>query len=132
MHIPPYGFEDTSYQHAGGEEGLTALCRRFYDAMDTEEPAAHIRAMHGEDLEPMVDRLCAFLCGWLGGPRLYNERYGNIAIPRFHQKFPIGPKERDAWLHCMQIAVDEQPWRDDFKLYIMQQLAVPAERCRTH
>ncbi len=86
--------------------------------------------MHGADLTPMVERLSAFLCGWLGGPRLYQERYGSISIPKFHSPFAIGAAERDAWLHCMQIAVDEQPWREDFKQYLMVQLAVPAERCR--
>lgn len=131
METPAYGHLDTSFQHAGGEAGLQKLCRRFYAAMDEEPCAKHIRAMHQEDLEPMADRLCAFLCGWLGGPRLYNERYGSIAIPRYHQKFPIGEAERDAWLHCMKIAVDEQDWREDFKAYIMRELAVPAERCRT-
>jgi len=132
MNTPPYGQQDTSYQHAGGEEGLQQLCRRFYEVMNEDKQAEGIRAMHHDDLEPMVDRLCAFLCGWLGGPRLYNERYGSIAIPRYHQKFSIGPEERDAWLYCMQIAVDEQDWRADFKTYIMKELAVPAERCRTY
>lgn len=132
MSTPAYGTEDTSYRHAGGEDGLRRLCQRFYEVMDSDPVAADIRAMHRGELEPMVDRLCAFLCGWLGGPRLYQERYGSIAIPRFHHRFPIGPAERDAWLHCMRIAVDEQPWRDDFKAYLMVQLAVPAERCRTH
>ena len=132
MSTPPYGFEDTSYQYADKEDGLNRLCRRFYEIMDSEQKAQSIRAMHGDELEPLADRLCAFLCGWLGGPPRYAERYGSISIPRFHQKFPIGPAERDAWLHCMKIAVDEQPWRDDFKVYLMAQFAIPAERCRSH
>lgn len=127
----PYGVADTSFQAAGGEAGITVLCRRFYQAMDSEPGAAGIRAMHQESLDPMVDRLAAFLCGWLGGPPRYKERYGNISIPRYHFKFPIGAAERDAWLQCMQIAVDEQPWASDFKAYLMEQLAIPAERCRT-
>ncbi len=131
MTIPRYGFEDTSYQYAGGEDGLLKLCKRFYAVMDSDKQARDIRAMHHDDLDDMVQRLCAFLCGWLGGPRRYNERYGNISIPRYHQKFSIGEAERDAWLHCMKIAVDEQAWREDFKAYLMVQFARPAEACRT-
>ena len=47
-----------------------------------------------------------------------------------HQRFPIGEAERDAWLACMQLAVDEQPWEDEFKTYFMRAIAVPAERVR--
>ncbi|MGH7180399.1 MAG: hypothetical protein ACREJN_00290 [Nitrospiraceae bacterium] len=39
-----------------------------------------------------------FLCGWLGGPKLFSEHYGPISIPGFHKQFPIGIDERDAKL----------------------------------
>lgn len=126
----PYGFQDTSFRAAGGEAGIHRLVNRFYDVMDTLPEAKKIREMHKEDLSESRERLALFLCGWLGGPRLYQEKYGPIAIPMFHLAFPIGPAERDAWLQCMQIAVDEQPYEPSFKKYLMEQLAVPAERSR--
>jgi hemoglobin len=126
----PYGFQDTSFRAAGGEEGLRRLVRRFYEFMDSQPEARKIREMHKEDLEDVRERLTLFLCGWLGGPRLYQEKHGPIAIPMFHLAFPIGPAERNAWLRCMQLAVDEQPYEPSFKKYLMEQLAVPAERCR--
>ena len=126
-----YGDEDSSYQAMGGEDGIRRLVDSFYEAMATRPDARHIFEMHPNKIEISRAKLTAFLCGWLGGPRRYNERYGSIALPRFHQKFPIGPAERDAWLHCMKIAVDEQDWRDDFKAYLMVQFAIPAERCRS-
>jgi hemoglobin len=126
----PYGFQDTSFRAAGGEEGLRRLVSRFYEVMESLPEARKIRKMHKEDLDDVRERLTLFLCGWLGGPRLYQEKYGPIAIPMFHLAFPIGPAERDAWLRCMQIAVDEQPYEPAFKKYLMEQLAVPAERSR--
>ena len=75
-----------------------------------------------------VDRL--FLCGWLGGPKRYQEKYGAIGIPRVHAHLPIGTAERDQWLTCMSESVAEQPFADDFKRYLMEQLYVPAEAVR--
>lgn len=32
------------------------------------------------------------------------------------------------WLLCMQKAVDEQAYKESFKVYLMKQLRVPAQR----
>jgi hemoglobin len=130
MESPPYGFMDTSYKAAGGEEGLRRLVERFYEEMDRLEEAKGVRAMHAEDLTEVKDKLARFLCGWLGGPHRYQEKYGPISIPGAHAPFPIGAAERDAWLLCMRRAVEAQPYTEDFKAYLMRQLAVPAERVR--
>jgi hemoglobin len=42
----------------------------------------------------------------------------------------IGVEETEAWMLCMQKAVDEQPYEDSFKHYLIKQLRVPAERIR--
>ena len=125
-----YGVEDASYQAAGQFEGLQSLCERFYFYMDTLPEAGTIRAMHKEDLTESIEKLARFLAGWLGGPKLYREKYGPIAIPRAHKHIPIGGDERDAWLLCMERALADQPYTDDFKQYLLEQLAVPAEFCR--
>ncbi|MDD9893401.1 MAG: group II truncated hemoglobin [Gammaproteobacteria bacterium] len=125
-----YGTDDASYQAAGALEGVTALVDAFYEQMDKLPEAAKIRAMHPQDLSESRRKLTYFLSGWLGGPRLYAEHYGGIRIPIFHKPFPIGDAERDAWLRCMELAIDEQPYATDFKTYLLTQLRVPAERIR--
>lgn len=125
-----YGSGDASFRAAGGIEGITALVDRFYAMMDARPDARTIRDMHPEDLTASKDKLARFLCGWLGGPRRYQERYGPIRIPVVHAHFAIGEAERDAWLRCMTEAVAEQPYDEDFKVYLLQALAVPAERIR--
>lgn len=130
MEEKKYGFEDTSYKAAGGRQGIERLVDRFYQEMDTLPEAQKIRKMHGADLATVKDKLVLFLCGWLGGPRFFQEKYGSISIPLAHRQFGIGPAERDAWLRCMQVAVDAQPFDPSFKIYLMQQLAIPAERVR--
>lgn len=127
-----YGEGDASFQAAGGEAGLRALVDAFYDIMAQLPQAQKIRAMHAEDLALSRDKLARFLCGWLGGPRRYSEKYGPINIPQAHRHLSIGEAERDAWLACMAQAIEQQPYAEDFKVYLLKALAVPAERCRTH
>lgn len=126
----PYGVEDASYRAAGGEAGIRKLVDDFYDAMDQLPVAKKIRAMHPADLTASRDKLARFLCGWLGGPKLYAEKYGPINIPQAHNRFEIGSSERDAWLLCMEEALKHQPYAAEFKKYLLEQLYVPAERSR--
>ena len=126
----PYGTGDASFQAAGGEAGLRRLIDNFYDRMGSDERFATIYALHPEDITISRDKLASFLCGWLGGPKLYNEKYGAIGIPRVHAHLAIATAERDQWLACMTESVAAQPFAPDFKKYLMEQLYVPAEAVR--
>lgn len=125
-----YGQGEASFEAAGGFDGIKQLVDAFYDAMETLPQARTIREMHSADLTESRDKLTRFLTGWLGGPKLFSEKYGPIRIPVAHRHLDIGPAERDAWLACMQVAVDAQPYQQDFRDYLMTQLYVPAERSR--
>jgi hemoglobin len=126
-----YGQKDGSFQAAGGEAGIRKLVETFYRVMAEREDARTIRDMHPKDLTITIDKLARFLCGWMGGPKLYSERYGGIAIPPAHAHVPIGEPEKLAWLACMSCALDEQDYEPEFKEYLMVQLAVPAGRIVT-
>ncbi len=128
----PYGSGDASFQAAGGETGLRRLVDSFFDRMGSDERFATIYALHPEDKAVSRDKLARFLCGWLGGPKLYNEKYGSIGIPRVHAHLAIATAERDQWLTCMSESVAEQAFEPDFKTYLMEQLYVPAEAVRRH
>jgi hemoglobin len=125
-----FGIEDASYCAAGKEPGIGQLVEDFYRYMDTLEAAATIRAMHPKNLSLSKEKLKVFLTGWLGGPRTYSDRFGPIRIPLAHAHLAVDESERDAWLLCMNHAVNEQPWAPEFKAYFMQVIAVPAERVR--
>jgi hemoglobin len=126
----PYGLQDNSYKAAREEEGLRKLSNDFYLIMDQLPEAKHIRDMHKEDLSLMTDKLTLFLCMWLGGPRTYLEKYGNANMPQAHQHLIINEAERDAWLLCMDKAVEEQDYANDFKEYLKKQFRFPAEMIR--
>ena len=60
-----------------------------------------------EDLAPAEQRLRMFLEQYWGGPRTYSDQRGHPRLRMRHMPFTIGPIERDAWLRCMRVAVDE-------------------------
>ena len=119
-----------AYRAAGELAGLTTLVDAFYANMDTFPEARVIRNMHPDDLTESRKKLTYFLCGVLGGPRLYIDHYGGINLPDFHRQFPIGTGERDAWMFCMQQAIAVQPYEASFKKFLVARLSIPAERIR--
>ena len=97
----------TAFDALGGESAVRALVDRFYDLMDLEADYAGIRALHPPELDTSRDKLFWFLCGWLGGPSHYIERFGHPRLRARHLPFSIGISERDQWLACMAQAMRE-------------------------
>ncbi|MDQ6981161.1 MAG: group II truncated hemoglobin [Ghiorsea sp.] len=124
-----YGFEDVTYKAVGGYDGLVKLVDDFYDAMETLPEAKHVRDMHPKDLDVTKDKLVYFLSGWMGGPRIYPEKYGRgLSLPMAHQHLKVTAGDAKAWLSCMQVALDKSDYPQDLKDYLMEQLAFPANR----
>ena len=98
---------DTPFEWLGGEDKVRQLVERFYDLMDLEPRYAELRASHGPALDSARQKLFWFLCGWLGGPQHYTERYGHPRLRMRHMPFSIGIAERDQWLACMDQAMQE-------------------------
>lgn len=97
----------TPFEALGGEPAVLALVQRFYDLMDLEPRYRGIRALHPPHLEGSRDKLFWFLCGWLGGPQHYVERFGHPRLRARHLPFAIGIAERDQWMACMKQAMAE-------------------------
>ena len=118
------------YDTLGGEAGVRKLVDRFYGLMDSLPEAARIRAMHPKDLGSSRDKLFKFLSGWLGGPPLYMEEYGHPRLRARHLPFAIGAAERDAWLLCMNQALDEAELDEMMRLHLKQSLRNTADFMR--
>jgi hemoglobin len=98
----------TPFERLGGEDGVRALVDRFYDLMDLEPRFSALRAVHPGTLDSARDKLFWFLCGWLGGPNHYIERFGHPMLRARHLPYPIGSVERDQWMGCMLQAMQDE------------------------
>lgn len=107
MHMQDPAPSATPFEWAGGEARVRALVDRFYDLMDLEPAFSVLRASHGSTLDGARDKLFWFLCGWLGGPDYYQQRFGHPRLRMRHMPFSIGIEERDQWLACMAQAMAE-------------------------
>ncbi len=95
------------YEQLGGDPAIEAFVSRLYDIMAADPEAEYIWKWHPADLGEVKARLNAFLSGWLGGPEVYPQRYGQPMMRRRHMAFAIGPRERDIWLACARRALSE-------------------------
>jgi len=95
------------YQRIGGDAAIRKLVDRFYELMDELPETYAARKIHPADLTESGNKFFDFLSGWLGGPQRFVEKYGHPMLRRRHLPYAIGPEERDQWLLCMQLALEE-------------------------
>ena len=99
------GAQESFYEAVGGEQTFHRIVSRFYAEVARDEL---VRPLYPEqDLGPAEERLRLFLTQYWGGPQTYSQRRGHPRLRMRHAPFRIGPAERDAWLRCMRVAVDE-------------------------
>lgn len=99
--------EQTPYQIMGGEETVYLLANRFYDIMATAPQAAELYAIHPLPLDNVRQKFFEFLSGWLGGPALFEQKYGHPRLRARHMPFTVNEQLRDQWMFCMDQALDE-------------------------
>jgi hemoglobin len=79
------------------------------------------------DLTGATERLTLFLMQYWGGPRTYSDQRGHPRLRMRHAPFTIGPIERDAWLRCMRIAVDEAKVPEPYRTQLWEYLEMAAQ-----
>jgi hemoglobin len=120
----------TAYEMLGGDEVVHALVERFYDLMDLEPAYAALRAVHPPALQSARDKLYWFLSGWLGGPDHYISRFGHPMLRARHLPYPIGIRERDQWLACMEQAMAETGIEPAIRIRLAESFAGTADWMR--
>ena len=83
-----------------------------------------------EDLGPAADRLRMFLEQYWGGPTTYSEQRGHPRLRMRHAPFKVGPIERDAWLRCMDVALDEQEMPSMVREFLRERFRGVADHMR--
>jgi len=115
---------ETFYEQVGGEPTFRFIVRRFYEQVAEDEL---LRPLYPEeDLGPAEERLRLFLMQYWGGPHTYSDRRGHPRLRMRHAPFKVGPAERDAWLRCMRVAVDEAQLRPEHREQLWQYLEMAA------
>ncbi|MBO9667622.1 MAG: group II truncated hemoglobin [Bdellovibrio sp.] len=122
--------QKTPYELLGGEAVLRKLTSRFYEIMDTMPEAKGIRDMHPENLRGSDEKLFMFLSGWLGGPQLFQERFGHPRLRMRHFPFAIGKSERDQWMLCMVHAFDDLKIEEPLRSELLHSLLNLADHMR--
>jgi hemoglobin len=109
------------YDRVGGEDGLRTLVETFYDIIEFEPEGRGLYILHlrGHGVAHSRIEQFNFLSGFLGGPRLYVEKYGHSDVREMHVHVEIDAEARDAWLNCMSIAIDRVGLPADVKRDLM-------------
>lgn len=113
-----------------GEQALREFVTRLYHYMATLPETRRIRDLHTMSLEEAGERLFRFLSGWLGGPPLFHQSYGEPRLRRRHLHIPIGDTERDQWLLCAQKSLDDLSWPQANRDELMRRLREMADHLR--
>lgn len=108
VHVPPGGpgaVERPSPEifEALGEDGVFELLADFYRRLGDSD----IQHMFPEDLIAASERSAAFFVQLLGGPPLFNERYGPPRMRARHIPFEIDGAARATWLGAFRATLDE-------------------------
>ena len=94
-----------------GPAALRALLERFYARVAADGDLAPVfPGSRDPSLWAVtLDKQFAFMSGFLGGPPLYHQRYGNPMLRARHLPFAVTPTRAQAWLACMAAALQETP-----------------------
>jgi hemoglobin len=96
----------TIYTAAGGAPAFERIVERFYAGV-ANDPI--LRPLYPDDLGPSKRHLALFLMQYFGGPSTYSAERGHPRLRLRHLPFPIGRRERDAWVRHMTAAVNAEP-----------------------
>ena len=120
----------TLYDRIGGEPGVNRLVRLFYDAMEALIEAKGIRDKHPPDLANARLKLFEYFSGWFGGPPLFVDQYGHPRLRARHNHIEIGVEDRDAWLACLYVALDQMDLDSALREDLLEKIEPMADHMR--
>ena len=96
-----------------GEKALFELVENFYQIMESDPFAAECLNLHeldnGKVPTATKQKLFSFLSGWLGGPPLFQQKYGPPKMRARHAHLKISEQLSLQWLHCMKKSLAKSP-----------------------
>lgn len=116
------------YSQIGGEAVVKQLVETFYDLIEQHPEGQAVNVLHlrGHGVAHSRVEQFNFLCGFLGGPNLYAEKYGHSNVRLMHEHVEINAQAKDAWLVCMGMAIDQIGLEPALKEQLMANFTVVA------
>lgn len=127
-HENPWGDQPTPYQQLGAATEVRRLVDAFYDVIEESSPS--LRAMLPANTKNTREKLYMYLSGWLGGPPLYEERWGHPRLRMRHLPFPIAAPEAEEWMRCMGDAIDRVSVEEPLKSFLIDKFGPLADHMR--
>ncbi len=113
----------TMFEAIGGFDSIDKLVTNFYKRLGNHPKLIPI---FPDDLTETARKQRMFLTQFFGGPRLYSEERGNPMLRRRHLPFEITPDRKDAWLECMNTALEDAEIEEPYKTAIFEKLTMTA------
>ncbi|MFD2045358.1 globin [Ornithinibacillus salinisoli] len=113
----------TIFEAIGGFETVERLVTAFYKRVGKHPKLTPI---FPDDLTETTRKQSLFLTQFFGGPQLYSEEFGHPMLRRRHLPFEITPSRKDAWLACMDAALDEANIEEPYRTAIFEKLTMTA------
>lgn len=113
----------TPYERIG-EATLNKLVDTFYNHVGQHPDLAPI---FPEDLTETARKQKQFLTQFLGGPSLYSDEHGHPMLRARHLPFQITEKRAQAWLACMDQAMEEVDLDSELREGIFSRLVLTAK-----
>jgi len=102
------------YQATGGRRLCRQLSEAFYSRA-ARDPV--LRPLFpGKSMRCAVEAFAAFLAQFLGGPAEDAQKRWWLSLRESHQRFKIGPREREAWMSNMVEALEDMPLEEPVRL----------------
>jgi hemoglobin len=93
-----------------GEENIFKMMEDFYGELEQSS----LRGLFPADMVAASQKSAAFFVGLLGGPPLYQQRYGSPMMRARHLPFAIDEAARQEWLACFERVLDQASQKYNF------------------
>lgn len=113
----------TIFEAIGGHDRIEQLVDAFYKRV-----AVHpeLIPLFPNEFTEIARKQKQFLTQFFGGPPLYIEEHGHPMMRKRHLRFPITPSRKDAWLTCMDQALDEVEIEEPYRSVMFERLTLTA------
>ncbi len=111
------------YEAIGGDDAIDALVEAFYDRVSKHPDLIPI---FPDDFTEVARKQKQFLTQFFGGPPLYIMEHGHPMMRKRHLRFQITPTRRNAWLACMEGALEEAKIEEPYRSAMFDRLILTA------